>query len=74
MAEPKVDASDLAEWLAERCDGNPADALSALAIVTADLLKCAPDPAHTRDTWVMYLDRAMALPRAFFTVDEERPS
>lgn len=63
-----IDAAALARWLQEHSDGDPADALSALAVVTAMLLNKAPIPARTRNSYVGFLDRAMKLPGNFFEV------
>lgn len=68
----QVQVAELARWLNERSAGDPADALSALAVVTAMLLKTAPIPARTRNTWVTYLDRAMQLPGNFFEIVEDQ--
>lgn len=69
MAE--VDAAELAGWLQEKSGGDPADALSALAVVTAMLLNRAPVPARTRDTYVGFLDRFMTRSENFFEVVPE---
>lgn len=67
----QVDSCELARWIQEHSAGDPADALSALAVVTAMLLNMAPIPERTRNTWVDGLDRAMKLQGNFFEVVPE---
>jgi hypothetical protein len=61
-----VNAVELARWLQDRSHGEPADALAALAVVTAALLNCSPTPQRTRDKYVELLTRAMTIPNVLF--------
>lgn len=64
-----VDSHELAKWLIARADGDPADALSAMCQVTAELMKLSTKPAVTRDKWVSFLDRYLATPATMFQED-----
>lgn len=68
----KVDPGELARLVFERAAGDPADALTALAEVTAEFLKLAPIPAQTTATYYLHLLRFMRVPNRFLeTVEEE---